>query len=180
MDQHERRFFLGLMSSIFIASFTRSQGSRDESFVEDLYMGTTEVACIVDEPPSKVTDFKQISSSSPSICIPGSALCGWECRKEPNCTNFNYRSDVGICELFFYTPISSSHCNNCSHFRVSKCWFSNTDCISLNEVNVWSLIVDKQVWIENNYCLYLKFVFSGLQNVCTLLCRAVAISVKYK
>lgn len=74
-----------------------------------------------DENPSVIFNISRLSSldSVSSSCVPLSVRCSWECTNDPECTNFNYKEDPGLCELFYSTPKNCSAISGCAHFQVS-------------------------------------------------------------
>ena len=75
------------------------------------------VLCSVDTPSEEI----QISQST-TCTIPFSVRCGWQCKKSPNCTNFNIKNDSNSCELYSYSPTNYSEVPGCSHFEVKLMW----------------------------------------------------------
>ena len=117
MNNQIRNRVLFLASLLSFVNPSRLQPSQDISFIADVC--ETTALCVVDETPSQVVPLNQTVLFAQSTCNPRSVICVSECRKAANCTNFNYRSDEGICELFYRTPIKYSSSSNCTHFRVS-------------------------------------------------------------
>ena len=84
-----------------------------EDFEKYLKNGNQEV-CAIDVPFSVITMGPGIGPA----CIPPIVRCGWECKKTPNCTDFNFKSTGNLCELFLKFPKSFSTISGCMHFKV--------------------------------------------------------------
>lgn len=77
------------------------------------------VACATNE-PTKVVPLNQLypySKCSESATVSG-MQCAWHCTQDDNCTNYNYRADLGMCEIFHDTPSKVSFIPKCYHFQV--------------------------------------------------------------
>ena len=75
--------------------------------------------CAIEE-PTVVIAFDQLSllSGHFNACVPSAAQCALQCTRDDNCTNYNYREDLGRCELFHYTPTNCSVTPGCNHIQV--------------------------------------------------------------
>ena len=47
--------------------------------------------------------------------------CAQRCTTDVDCVYFNYKSDVGLCELYDWTPRNCSNQSGCSLFVVTMC-----------------------------------------------------------
>src|ERR1700733_1829687 len=75
--------------------------------------------CSVD-PPSKAFNVSQLIGASAYLgIVPSKALCGWQCSKDPNCMSYNWRDDIGVCEVYYYDPVSCSVVSCCEFFQVN-------------------------------------------------------------
>jgi len=63
--------------------------------------------CALDQ-PSLVIPFDQLFPLPSGSCSPVGVRCAYQCALDPDCTNFNHKTDKRKCELFYYTP------KNCS------------------------------------------------------------------
>ena len=63
---------------------------------------------------SSIPDF----SSYPE-CIPRDVVCGWTCKKDPNCVEFNIRNDLQLCELYYSRPARFQKVDQCLHYKVN-------------------------------------------------------------
>lgn len=75
-----------------------------------------------DDKPSVTLYLSELPSldSMSNSCLPPSVRCSWECANVPECTNFNYETDPGRCELFYYTSTNCSVVSGCGHFQASS------------------------------------------------------------
>src|SRR6218665_201291 len=44
--------------------------------------------------------------------------CAWHCSQDDGCTNYNYKEDTRMCEIFNYPPRYVSFVTGCYHFQV--------------------------------------------------------------
>ena len=72
--------------------------------------------CAVDL-PSEV--FQANPTLFNSVCVPPSVQCAGRCTLDPNCTSFNYKSNLQQCQLYFYQPKTfTSDDTLCQYFSV--------------------------------------------------------------
>ena len=69
--------------------------------------------CSVDSPTVVV----QINQSA--SCIPSSVQCGFQCKRSPNCTNYNFKATNNTCELFSNRSFNFNVIQGCVHFEVN-------------------------------------------------------------
>src|SRR5688572_2152042 len=82
--------------------------------------------CAVD-PPSMVFNVSQLNGSLVNGgCAPPKALCAWKCTKDLDCTSYNWRDDIEMCELYYYPPFSCAIVNSCSFYQVRFVVIMNT------------------------------------------------------
>ena len=89
-------------------------GSNDQS-LQLATMTNGQAVCAVDEADQVLTSSDFTTSTD---CIPSVVQCSWQCKRNPNCTEFNYRPDVEKCELYFNRPSCFLPQANCQHFQV--------------------------------------------------------------
>lgn len=89
-----------------------------KSFVKTFLVNGTTLCAVGD--PSLVISVNQWSviQNGFGSCIPNGVNCAWRCTQDPSCTNFNYKEDLGLCELFYYTPTVCTIKLGCSHSQV--------------------------------------------------------------
>ena len=83
------------------------------------------IACATDS-PTKTSPLNQIHSCGEcsEYCKVYGMQCTWLCSQDDDCTNYNYREDLGMCEIFHYTQRNVSFIPGCYNFQVcSKCNF---------------------------------------------------------
>src|SRR6218665_1682686 len=80
------------------------------------------VACANDSPTTVFTLIQThpCGECSESCTVYG-MQCAWRCSQDDYCTNYNYREDVGKCEIFHYTPRNVSLVPGCYNFQVHVC-----------------------------------------------------------
>src|SRR5688572_7090133 len=63
----------------------------------------------------------QLTASFPSdrLLSLSEILCAWKCTNDLNCTCFNWKRNVGRCELFYCKPTTFASTCGCLHFEVS-------------------------------------------------------------
>ena len=103
---------------ILIYMYTEAANSAKSFKYTQNLNGT--MMCALDQ-PSLVIPFEKLSSLPSGSCLPVGVRCAWQCTLDPDCTNFNYREDQMICELFYYTPDICSISQDCFHMHVSDC-----------------------------------------------------------
>ena len=91
--------------------------------------------CAVDKPSAV---FKVNGADVNSVCIPPSVQCAQSCTLKHNCTGFNYRQDLVLCQLYHYTPTVCGYQQWCTFFQVRPGTFSTlplrTDRMQLSTV----------------------------------------------
>lgn len=94
----------------------------EKSFRPVTVPGSYEEALCAVEPPSEVVSVDELRVSLlqqhglaiiSDVSIPMEVLCAQICTAEPNCTDFNSRSDVKRCEMFFCRPTNCTVQPNC-------------------------------------------------------------------
>ena len=70
--------------------------------------------CATDTPDATV----QLNSGS-TECSVNSALCAFNCQKDLNCVEFNYRSTTQTCDMFYSLPSNYQKQSGCTHFQVT-------------------------------------------------------------
>jgi len=77
------------------------------------------VTCAIDE-PSLVIPLDELLPllSDPDSCVAPGALCAMKCLQDSDCTNYNYRGNFRICEIFHYTPYNCVVVTGCYHAEV--------------------------------------------------------------
>src|SRR6218665_2201783 len=77
------------------------------------------VTCAVDD-PSLVIPLDELLPllSDPDSCVAPGALCAMKCLQDSDCTNYNYRGNFRICEIFHYTPYNCIVVTGCYHAEV--------------------------------------------------------------
>ena len=53
-------------------------------------------------------------------CIPDDAVCGWKCRRDPRCVEFDVWSSNRTCELYYSPPTAYLLTPGCVHFQVNE------------------------------------------------------------
>lgn len=77
----------------------------------------TELCCV--DPPSNVFNASQLDGSLVSVgCAPLIALCAWKCTNDLDCSSYNWKDDVELCELYYYPTTSCAIVNGCSFYKV--------------------------------------------------------------
>ena len=101
----------------FPSSALMTTAADQKSFAKVASSNGTEL-CSAD-PPSSVF---QVGGSGSKSCegLPPSVQCAQLCTQLPNCTNFNYRTDGGQCQLYFYVPSLCTIQPDCTHFQVTQ------------------------------------------------------------
>ena len=127
-----------------LAMFTRVMS--DSSFTVNIDIDGHPL-CSMD-PPSANVSLTQPSSSYP---IPFCALCGWQCKKTPNCTGFNLKCDNRTCELYFYQTSSLTNIAGCFHYSVCT-----TELDVWADVNALILKFDIQLFYLSTTILSMK------------------------
>ena len=104
----------------FVLVLPTTSASNSDSFLAVLNSTDGQALCAVGQPSNVFTIEGSTQISNPnSPCIPDSVRCSWMCRKDPNCTSFNHRSDSRRCEFFIGRPNLCSEQDQCTLFRVS-------------------------------------------------------------
>ena len=71
--------------------------------------------CAVDTPSAVFTvDNADVNS----VGVPPSVQCAQSCALQHNCTAFNYRQDLALCQLYHYAPTICSYRQWCTFFQV--------------------------------------------------------------
>src|SRR6218665_2020907 len=77
----------------------------------------TELCCV--DPPSKVFNVSQLDGSLVSVgCAPLIVLCAWKCTNDLDCSSYNWKDDVELCELYYYPTTSCAIVNGCTFYQV--------------------------------------------------------------
>ena|SRR6218665_427262 len=77
------------------------------------------IACATDEP----TTVFPLNQNHPcgecsDSCKMYGMQCAWLCSQDDDCTNYNYREDNGMCDIFHCTPQHVSFVTGCYNFQV--------------------------------------------------------------
>ena len=78
-----------------------------------------ESGCAIDEANRTVSLIPDVSSYPD--CIPWDVVCGWKCKKDSNCVEFNIRIDLQLCELYYSRPACFQKVDQCLHYKVKVC-----------------------------------------------------------
>src|SRR6218665_671189 len=81
------------------------------------------IACATDNPTKafRLNQSQPCGECSKSCKVYG-MQCAWLCSQDDGCTNYNYKEDSGMCDIFHYTPRNVSFVPGCYNFQVcTKC-----------------------------------------------------------
>ena len=104
---------MGVAFMFLLTLMLSSQVESNTSFKADID-SEGHPSCSLD-PPSKCVSLTQ---PCPPYPIPLCVLCGWECKKTPNCIGFNLKGDTMMCELYVYQPATFETSYDCSYYSV--------------------------------------------------------------
>ena len=143
-------FLLAMLSRVM--SDTSFKPDIDSSFTVSIDIDGHPLCSL--DPPSECISLTQPGSPYP---IPLCFLCGWECKKTPNCTGFNLKCDNRTCELYSYQPTAFNHSSDCAYYSV--CTNISVNYISTNQQQSQVLLAAftiQYVWkVPPNIILYI-------------------------
>ncbi|ESO05918.1 hypothetical protein HELRODRAFT_160011 [Helobdella robusta] len=86
-------------------------------------------------------------------CVPAIIKCAFVCQMAPSCTNFNYKSEVQMCELFTKPAFKLSSQLNCTSYQDIR----SNDNNNTNTVNQTNLSLMKPTCQSSMYVTTLSF-----------------------
>ena len=82
----------------------------------DSWIPDEQSRCAVD--PANKTESSFSSASFYPECVPPDVICGWKCREDRNCVEFNIKNDLQLCQLYYFRPTNFQQVDQCLHYQV--------------------------------------------------------------
>lgn len=119
----EIRVLLNSVVLLYLTCMNFNAHSNSQSVKRSFNLTKAEdgtILCVNDTPVAVYNAFElQLAIFSISKCIPSVAVCAQLCSRDRNCTSFNWRLSVQLCEIFHI--VSENNCptiTNCSNYQV--------------------------------------------------------------
>ena len=101
-----------LLTAACVSIISSAQAGKEFSILLSSNGGNV---CVLDRPASTYSGFDAWSP----VCIPWVVRCAGKCLADPNCIRFNFKRTLGLCEVYYRTPVNYTVAGDeCVHFMV--------------------------------------------------------------